>query len=141
MHYLCVENDQIIGVFNFEPNVPESVTVYPVTDEENRAVQEGTRYFDLETRKIVPVSAEVTEERRKRKAGLNGKVFLSDTDWMVLRHIREKALGEPLSMTEEEYLDLERRRQKVAKELSFVPTGLITKAPPAPVPAFLPKEE
>lgn len=141
MYYVCVENDQIIGVFNYEPNVPATVTVHPVTDDEHHAVQEGTHYFDLKTSKVVPVSAEIAEQRLQAKASRTGKAFLNDTDWKVLRHIREKALGEPLSMTEEEYLDLERQRHKVAKEISLTSFGTIPGRKPDPVPAFLPKEE
>lgn len=37
--------------------------------------------------------------------------FLKETDWKVLRHVGQKALGVATSMTEEEYLALEQERQ------------------------------
>ena len=43
--------------------------------------------------------------------------FLNETDWKVLRHIRQKALGEPLSLTEEQYLDLEAERSLAASKV------------------------
>ena len=36
--------------------------------------------------------------------------YLVSTDWMVLRHIRQKALGQTPSLTDEQYLALEQER-------------------------------
>lgn len=40
--------------------------------------------------------------------------FLKESDWMVLRHIRQVALNESLSLTQQQYLDLEQERSTKA---------------------------
>lgn len=42
------------------------------------------------------------------------KYFLANSDFKVLRHIRQKALNETLSLTEEQYLELEEKRSLAA---------------------------
>lgn len=43
------------------------------------------------------------------------------TDWQVLRHIRQKALGVRTSLTEEEYLALELQRQDASTKIQKAP--------------------
>lgn len=43
--------------------------------------------------------------------------FLASTDFKVLRHIRQKALGQELSLSEEEYLALEQQRSDAAARI------------------------
>lgn len=43
--------------------------------------------------------------------------FLAETDYKVLRHIRQKALGQQLTLTEEEYLNLEQQRSDAANKV------------------------
>ena len=45
------------------------------------------------------------------------QAFLYGSDFKVLRHLREKMLGIPTSMTDEEYHDLEVERQAKAKSI------------------------
>ena len=47
-----------------------------------------------------------------RKSELIG--FLNETDWKVMRHIRQKALGIETTLSEEEYLELETERHNKA---------------------------
>ena len=48
--------------------------------------------------------------------GLCGKKrkFLADSDWKVMRHLREKALGQATSLTDQQYIDLEQARATAA---------------------------
>ena len=43
--------------------------------------------------------------------------FLMNTDFKVLQRIREQALDLPLSMTEEEYINLEQKRQQCVEKI------------------------
>lgn len=43
--------------------------------------------------------------------------YLKDTDWQVLRHIRQRHLGLPTSLTEEDYTELELKRQQAADSI------------------------
>jgi hypothetical protein len=42
---------------------------------------------------------------------------LAETDYKVLRHLRQKALGQELSLSEEEYLALEQERSDAAARI------------------------
>lgn len=44
--------------------------------------------------------------------------FLADTDWQVLRHSDQIALGMPTSLTEQEYADLLQQRQAARDSVS-----------------------
>ena len=70
--------------------------------------------FDVATDSLVPVS--LSESAQKERDILNGieREFLNSTDWQVMRHLRQKALGEPTSLTEEQYLELEQQRSDAA---------------------------
>lgn len=120
MNYVCIENGQIIGVFNYQPEVPESVQVVEVEDSEVEKVKEGTHFFDTDgTVKPVPQSEldKKAQEDELRKANAAQREFLNSTDWKILRHIRQKSLGIATSLTEEEYLDLENQRQNAANSI------------------------
>ena len=48
---------------------------------------------------------------------------LSDTDYKVLRHIRELALGIPTTMAQEEYLLLEAQRESLVRQIREIEDG------------------
>lgn len=59
---------------------------------------------------IVPAKNKLEQE----KVNAEAEKFLADTDFKVLRHIRQKALAVATSLTEEEYLALEQARHDAA---------------------------
>lgn len=62
---------------------------------------------------IAEIQAAVIVESAKSDA----KAFLASSDWKVLRHIRQIALNETLSLSAEEYLALEGRRSAAASSI------------------------
>jgi hypothetical protein len=62
---------------------------------------------------IEDISAEVEQEKINAEA----LSFLNSTDFKVLRHLRQKALGQELSLSEEEYLALEQERSDAAARI------------------------
>ena len=61
------------------------------------------------------VETDITIEKEQEEQNEAHQKFLDETDWMVLRHIREKALGLETSISEGDYLELEEDRQSRAK--------------------------
>ena len=114
MHYICIEDGRITSVLNYEPNVPDSVTVAEISDEEHNNLSQGSHYFDIPSLSVLPYPDSELSKQAIREANVTHQRFLSNSDWKVLRHIREKALGMPTSLSEEEYLELERERQEHA---------------------------
>ena len=115
MYYVCVENNQIVSMLDYEPNVPSSVTVTMITDDEYQLMsREKTHYFDVETSTVKMHREEVFSQRDVEAQNRVNKKFLSDTDWKVMRHIREKALAKTTTLSDEEYADLETQRDIAA---------------------------
>ena len=117
MYYVCIENNQIINVLNYEPASPDTVTVKEISDHDYELLNTGNYYFDIPTLSILPRSSSVLNARKQETQNANLRKQLQDTDWQVLRHIRQKALGVPTSLSEEEYLDLELRRNQAADSI------------------------
>lgn len=117
MHYICVENKVVVSVLSYEPNVPDGVLVYTITDEQRKQIEDQTHYFDVLAESVVKVADEVQAEKDKNAVNGIQLEFLNSTDWKVLRHLREKSLGIPTSLTEEQFLDLERQRNDAAAKI------------------------
>lgn len=119
MYYVCVEEGRVTSVMPYEPAVPETVTVFEISDEEYTGItQNKTHFFNLETNSVEEFPQEHldSEEIKKQQKISNAekREFLNSTDWQVFRHLRQKALGQDTTLTEEEYLALEQSRADAA---------------------------
>ncbi len=117
MYYVCIENNQITGIQNYEPAVPNTVSVITISDTQHAQIMAQTHVFDVASRTIVAVDQTIISQREQDK--LNGieREFLNSTDWKVMRHIRQKALGIATSLTDAEYTELEQQRQTAAARI------------------------
>jgi hypothetical protein len=109
-YYYCVEDNQLVSILNYEPSVPTTVTVTLVSNQDHQLITSGECWFNVDSHCVEtrPDSARQLEEEQRRQA--EHRAFLQRTDWQVMRHIREQALGQPTTLTQEEYLELERQR-------------------------------
>jgi hypothetical protein len=117
MHYICIENNKVVSVLNYEPNVPKTVQVVPITDDQAKLIQTRTHYWDNTESAIKLAPAEVIQARAQAAQNTKAKSFLQNTDWQVLRHIRQLHLGIPTSLTSDEYTQLELDRQQAAASI------------------------
>jgi len=117
MYYVCIENNLVIGIQNYEPSVPSSVTVVTITDEQNKQILDQTHRFDVSTKTVVPVDSAIISQREQEKLNAVEREFLNSTDWKVLRHMRQKALGITTTLTEQQYIELEQQRQAAAARI------------------------
>ena len=115
MRYLCIENERIVSSPDYEPVVPDSVQVVIITDDQyDSIVEHGTHYFDIPSRQVLPVTADMTAAKALEQQEAEARIFLRNSDWKILRHVREQALNKPTTLTQEEYLELERQRDAAA---------------------------
>jgi len=113
MYYcICLENNQVVSVLDYKPNVPKSVTLIPIVEDEYKKLASGKYAYDPDSKNIVPINLEPHTNR-----DTTDKQFLEATDWKILRHVREKSLNVATSITEEDYLSLERERHMRAKRI------------------------
>ena len=117
MHYVCIENELVVSILNYQPSVPDSVEVVEITDDEYQRLSEHTHYFSTESKSVVQYPAEVTSQKEQEVKNAVHREFLSSSDWKVLRHIRETALGITPSLSQEEYLALEQQRADAAGQV------------------------
>lgn len=117
MYYVCIEDNIVASILNYQPNVPETVVVVEITDDEYKTLEDQTHYFDVVDNLIKPVPSQELENKQIEHQNGLIRESLNQTDWKVLRHIREKALGIPTSLTETEYLVLEQQRQSAAQRI------------------------
>jgi hypothetical protein len=117
MYYVCVEDDCVVNVLEYVPEVPATVTVVEISNGDYELLSNRSHYFDIPTSKILPYSKEVIDAREQQQLNKTHQQLLNNTDWQVLRHIRQKALGVPTSLSEAEYLDLELRRNQAANSI------------------------
>lgn len=117
MHYVCIENNTVVGIQSYEPAVPASVTVVPISDHQHQQLIDQTHIFDTVSKSVAAVDTGIISQRQQDI--LNGiqREFLNSTDWKVLRHIRQKALAITMSLSDAEYKELEQRRQAAADRI------------------------
>ncbi len=117
MYYVCIENNKVVSVLNYQPNVPSSVTVTEITDEQHNQIINQTHKFDIATKTVVinPEFDQSAKDQEKQNAV--EREFLRSTDWKILRHIRQKALGQSTTLSEAEYLELEEQRAAAADRI------------------------
>jgi len=119
MYYVVIEDNKISGILNYEPNVPETHTVIEISNEVYESIATTkTHYFDLADNTVKSYSQTHLDTEAAKEAqritNAEKRKFLADSDWKVMRHIREKALSQPTSLTDQQYLDLEQARTTAA---------------------------
>ena len=117
MIYVCIEDNQVTSILNYEPSVPDTVSVVTITDEQDQQIRDNTHFFDLDTLTVQPLPQIELDRQQADKTNAQYREFLNRSDWQVMRHIRQKALGIQTTLSEEEYLELENQRQNAANNI------------------------
>lgn len=117
MFYACVEDSQVISIVDYKPKVPGTVLVFEISEIEKNSIEAGDLVFDNQAMGFRAVGDAESTVIKDRNTANRTRMYLIDTDWMVLRHIREQALGIETTLSQEEYLQLELDRQRAAKAI------------------------
>jgi hypothetical protein len=94
--------------------VPNSITLVEISDEDNNSILAETHFFDVVTLRVTERNQSYLSDKKIAQENSERLAYLSKTDWMILRHIREKALGTETSLSENEYIKLEQKRNDIA---------------------------
>ncbi len=120
MNYLLIENEQLVGVCDYEPNIGDDnvqVITYSGNIPSERIIYVDGKVADMNN--YVFINGKYVKKTRAIENLLNtnneAKRYLNDTDWLVIRHRDQLALGQSTSLSNEQYLDLLAKRQ-VARE-------------------------
>lgn len=115
--FVCIENNQVISILPYQPNVPSSVHVIEICEQDYLDLINNKKTFDVRTGVVIDHSADVLTQVARDEEIKQNKNYLDSTDWMVLRHIRQEALGLTTSLTEAEYLELEKNRHDASQKI------------------------
>jgi hypothetical protein len=83
------------------------------TEIDGQMLQTHVRLAAQASYSVEDISAQVNQQLINQES----LTFLNNTDYKVLRHIRQKALNIQTSLTEQEYLDLEAERNQAANNI------------------------
>jgi hypothetical protein len=117
MYYVCVEDNRVVNILNYEPAVPSTVSIRTISDLDFEKIQAQTHIYDVASSSVIAIASDILSQIEIEKQNGTELEFLKTTDWKVLRHIRQKSLGIPTSLTESQYLDLERLRDAAASRI------------------------
>jgi hypothetical protein len=118
MYYVCIENNNVISVLNYRPNVPSSVTVAEISDEQHGQIEATTHKFDVGTKTVIANPDYSLSAKEQQQKNAVEREFLNSTDWKILRHIRQKALNIATSLSDAEYILLEQQRETAAARIT-----------------------
>ena len=118
MHYVCIKENKITSILNYEPNVPSDVEIVIITDEEYSLLVKDTHTFSMSLKKVIEHANEHITAKQVQESNAQYSELLTSTDWKVMRHIRQKALGLPTTLSDEEYIALEQQRQDAADSIA-----------------------
>ncbi len=116
MYYVCIENNLVTSILSYAPTVPKSVIVTNISDADYAAISNGTHYYSVREMRVVENTERNAQVEKDKVNGVE-REFLNSTDWMILRHLRQKALNLSTSLTEQEYITLEQRRESAARRI------------------------
>ena len=114
MHYVCIENNTVVAILNYLPSVPSTVRLQEITDSQADQLRAQTHYFDVSDNAVKSVAENVVAKQTMELANAQERDFLNNTDWKILRHIRQKALNISTSLSDAEYIQLEQQREAAA---------------------------
>lgn len=122
MNYLLIENNELVGICDYEPNIGEdNITVIPYSGNIpkerilylNGKIEDSNNYLFINGKYIKRTKAIETLVNTNNEA----KNYLNDTDWLVIRHRDQLALNQQTSLTPEQYTDLLIKRQSARERV------------------------
>ena len=116
MNYLLIENNQLVCVCDYKPNISDDniqIIEYAGSIPAERIlyidgqIADSNDYVILNGKYVKNTAAVAELVNTNREA----KKYLNNTDWIVLRHRDQVDSGLETSLTQEQYIDLLNKRQ------------------------------
>jgi hypothetical protein len=123
MNYLLIENGTLVGVCDYEPNIGTDniqIIKYSGNIPKERILYLNGKIVDSNNfvyinGKYVKNTKMVSDLLEKNKSARN---YLTDTDWLVIRHRDQLDLKLETSLNNEQYIDLLNKRQEARKQVT-----------------------
>lgn len=122
MNYLLIENDTLVGVCDYEPNIGNDniqIIKYSGNIPKERILYLSGKIEDMNN--FVFINGKYVKRTKAVEKILNtnkdAENYLSDTDWLVIRHRDQLALKQQTTLTENQYFDLLLKRQEAREKV------------------------
>lgn len=122
MNYLLIENETLVGVCDYEPNIGDDniqIIKYSGNIPKERILYLSGKIVDSNdyvyiNGKYIKNTKAVADLLEQNKKARN---YLTDTDWLVIRHRDQLELNLETSLNNDQYLDLLNKRQEARKQV------------------------
>lgn len=122
MNYLLIENETLVGVCDYEPNIGNDniqIIKYSGNIPKERILYLDGKIVDSNNfvylnGKYVKNTKAVANILENNKTARN---YLTDTDWLVIRHRDQLDLNLETSLNNDQYIDLLNKRQEARKQV------------------------
>ncbi len=122
MNYLLIENETLVGVCDYEPNIGnDNIQIIKYS---GNIPKERILYLDgkiVDSNNFVYLNGKYVKNTKAVASILeNNKTarnYLTDTDWLVIRHRDQLDLKLETSLNNEQYIDLLNKRQEARKQV------------------------
>ncbi len=122
MNYLLIENEILVGICDYEPNIGnDDIRIIPYSGNIpkeriiylNGKIADSDNYICINNKYIKKTNtiAKILDANKEAEN------YLADTDWLVIRHRDQIALKQKTSLTTEQYLDLLAKRQSARESV------------------------
>lgn len=122
MNYLLIENETLVGVCDYEPNIGnDNIQIIKYS---GNIPKERILYLDgkiVDSNNFVYINGKYVKNTKAVANILeNNKTarnYLTDTDWLVIRHRDQLDLNLETSLNNDQYIDLLNKRQEARKQV------------------------
>lgn len=122
MNYLLIENETLVGVCDYEPNIGnDNIQIIKYS---GNIPKERILYLDgkiVDSNNFVYLNGKYVKNTKAVASILeNNKTarnYLTDTDWLVIRHRDQLDLNLETSLNNDQYIDLLNKRQEARKQV------------------------
>lgn len=116
MLYLLIKNETLLSVCNYEPNIDSDdirIVKYSGKIPFDRIIyidgkiRDKDNYIDINGKYILKTKTLETQLNNNQTS----RQYLKNSDWLVIRHRDQLALGIKTTLSDEEYLNILKKRQ------------------------------
>ena len=114
--YLLIKNETLLSVCNYEPNIDSDdirIVKYSGKIPFDRIIyidgkiRDKDNYIDINGKYILKTKTLETQLNNNQAS----RQYLKNSDWLVIRHRDQLALGIKTTLSDEEYLNILKKRQ------------------------------
>lgn len=122
MNYLLIENEILVGVCDYKPNIGnDNIQIIKYS---GNIPKERILYLDgkiVDSNDYVYINGKYVKNTKAvadlLEKNRNARNYLTDTDWLVIRHRDQLDLNLETSLNNDQYIDLLNKRQEARKQV------------------------